>query len=95
MRLGEELSPIQTFRGKEGYCECVMFSLPVEELKIAETKQNKTKNILQCCMQACGLQGPGTPGRQAGAERDLDGQRLMEPRHDSVQGPPFIKRVCL
>ena len=41
-----------------------------------------------CCMLACSLQGLGTPGRQAGAERDLDGERLMEPRHDSVQGPP-------
>jgi hypothetical protein len=37
-------------------------------------------------MPACGLQGPGTPGRQAGSERDLDGERLTEPRHDSVQG---------
>jgi hypothetical protein len=46
-------------------------------------------------MPACGLQGPGTPGRQAGAERDLDGERLMEPRHVSVQGPPFTKRVYL
>ena len=36
-----------------------------------------------------------TPGRQAGAERDLDSERLMEPRHDSVQGPPFTKAVCL
>jgi hypothetical protein len=48
-----------------------------------------------CCMLACGLQGPGTPWRQAWAERDLDGERLMEPRHDSVQGSPFTKRVCL
>jgi hypothetical protein len=39
-------------------------------------------------MPACGLLEPGTPGRQAGAERDLDNKRLMEPRHDSVQGPP-------
>ena len=31
-----------------------------------------------CCMLACGLHEPGTPGRQAGAERDLDGERLME-----------------
>ena len=41
-----------------------------------------------CCKPAHGLQGPGIPGRQAGAERDLDGEKLMEPRHDSVQGPP-------
>jgi hypothetical protein len=41
-----------------------------------------------CCMPACGLLEPGTPGRQAGAERDLDGERLMETRHNSVQGPP-------
>jgi hypothetical protein len=25
-----------------------------------------------CCMLACSLQGLGTPGRQAGAERDLE-----------------------
>jgi hypothetical protein len=42
-----------------------------------------------CCMQACGLLEPGTPGMQAGAKRDLGGERIMEPRHDSVQGPPF------
>ena len=48
-----------------------------------------------CCKPAHGLQGPGTPGRQAGAERDLDCERLMEPRHDSAQGSPFTKRVCL
>ena len=29
-------------------------------------------------MPACSLLEPGTPGRQAGAERDLDGERLME-----------------
>jgi hypothetical protein len=29
-------------------------------------------------MPACGLLELGTPGRQAGAERDLDGERLME-----------------
>jgi hypothetical protein len=52
-------------------------------------------SIMACCKPDCGLQGPGTPGRQAGAERDLDGKRLMEPRHDGVQGPLFTKRVCL
>ena len=31
-----------------------------------------------CCVPACGLLEPGTPGRQAGAERDLEGERLME-----------------
>lgn len=25
-----------------------------------------------CCMLTSGLQGPGTPGKQAGAEKDLD-----------------------
>jgi hypothetical protein len=39
-------------------------------------------------MLACGILEPGTPGRQAVAKRDLDGERLMEPRHDSAQGPP-------
>jgi hypothetical protein len=29
-------------------------------------------------MLTFGLLEPGTPGRQAGAERDLDGERLME-----------------
>jgi hypothetical protein len=34
--------------------------------------------------------------REAGwGERDLDGGKLMESRHDSVQGLPFTKRVCL
>ena len=46
-------------------------------------------------MLACSLQGLGTPGRQAGAERDLDGERLMEPRHDSVQGPPLYYESLL
>ena len=46
-------------------------------------------------MLAHGLQGPGTPGRQAGAERDLDGERLMEPRHDSVQGSPVYYKSLL
>ena len=41
-----------------------------------------------CCKLAHGLKGPDTPRRQAGAERDLDSEKLMEPRHDSVQGPP-------
>jgi hypothetical protein len=46
-------------------------------------------------MPACGLQGPGTPGRQAGTERDLDSERLMEPRNDSVQGPPVYYESLL
>jgi hypothetical protein len=28
-----------------------------------------------CCMPACSLLKPDTPGRQAGAEKDLDGER--------------------
>ena len=34
--------------------------------------------IPRCCIPACGLYEPGTPGRQAGAEKDLDWERLME-----------------
>ena len=30
---------------------------------------------VQCCMPARSLHEPGTPGRQAGAERDLDFER--------------------
>jgi hypothetical protein len=46
-------------------------------------------------MLVWGLQGPGIAGRQAGAERDLDGERLMEPRHDSVQGFPVYYESLL
>lgn len=46
-------------------------------------------------MPARGLHEPGTPGRQAGAERDLEGEKLMEPRHDSVQGPPVYYESLL
>ena len=31
-----------------------------------------------CCILARSLLEPGIPGRQAGAERDLDSERLME-----------------
>jgi hypothetical protein len=46
-------------------------------------------------MRSCGLQGLGTPGMLAGAERDLDAERLMGPRHDSVQGPPVYYESLL
>jgi hypothetical protein len=38
---------------------------------------------------------PGTPGRQAGAERDLDCERLMETKTGFCSRPQFTKRVCL
>ena len=31
--------------------------------------------VMECCMPAHGLHEPGTPGRQTGAERDLDFER--------------------
>lgn len=31
--------------------------------------------IFWCYMPACGLHEPGTPGWQAGAEKDLEGER--------------------
>ena len=34
--------------------------------------------MLTCCMPACDLLELGIPGGQAGAERDLDSERLME-----------------
>jgi hypothetical protein len=47
-------------------------------------------------MQACGLQGPGTPGRQAGTERDLDVEKLLEPRHDmEFKALQFTTKVYL
>jgi hypothetical protein len=32
--------------------------------------------VIACCMPARGLHEPGTPGGQAGAERDLDCKRV-------------------
>ena len=43
---------------------------------------------LKCCKLARGLYEPGTPGRQAGAERDLDAKKgiwTQDKRGD--QGP--------
>jgi hypothetical protein len=38
-----------------------------------------TNQALQCCIPARGPLEPGTPGRQAGAEKDLDcGEKLIE-----------------
>jgi hypothetical protein len=34
--------------------------------------------VESCCMLTCSLLELGIPGRQPGAERDLDGERLME-----------------
>jgi hypothetical protein len=44
-------------------------------------------------MPALGLLEPGTPGRQAGAERDLD-ERLMETKTQFCSRPASLLREC-
>jgi hypothetical protein len=49
-----------------------------------------------CCKLACGLQGPGTPGRQAGTRRDLDGKKDNGAKtKDPDQGPGFYSETVL
>jgi hypothetical protein len=43
---------------------------------------------------SCDLHEPGTPGRQAGPERDLDSERLRRPRHIFCSRPASLLREC-
>jgi hypothetical protein len=52
-------------------------SFPIRKKSKIPYKCGIAKGSL-CCMPAFGLLEPGTPGRQSGVERDLDGERLME-----------------
>ena len=45
-----------------------------------------------CCMPACSLLEPGTPGRRAGAEKDLDDKRLMEIKTGFCSTPASLLR---
>ena len=63
--------------------------------KEKEEKQQQQPKAT-CCMPACGLFEPGTPGRQAGTERDLDLERDNGAKTKVlIKAHDFTQKLCL
>ena len=51
-------------------------------------------NGLNCCKPACGLHELGTPGKQAGTERDLDSKKDNGAKTNAWSRPASLLRDC-